>query len=138
LAIARGAIAEFCALAQSKTPFVSTTVLRERASAQAKVGTAEALLRAARLLLYDTTRALAQGETSAVDRLRATAMAKLVASEVAEAAASQAVETLGGLGFTTVAPAEKLYRDAKIGKIYEGTSNIQLRTISSTLLREGS
>ena len=64
-------------------------------------------------------------------------MAKLVASDVAERAASQAVETLGGLGFTTRAPAEKFYRDAKIGKIYEGTSNIQLRTIASTLLREG-
>ena len=90
---------------------------------------------AARALLYTTTGTLA--EMSAVDRLRRTAMAKLVASDVAERAASQAVETLGGLGFTTRAPAEKFYRDAKIGKIYEGTSNIQLRTIASTLLREG-
>jgi butyryl-CoA dehydrogenase len=87
---------------------------------------------AARVLLYNTTRALQHGST---DRLQSTAMAKLVASEIAERAASQAVETLGGIGFTKQKPAEKFYRDAKIGKIYEGTTNVQLRTISATLLR---
>ena len=92
-------------------------------------------LAAARALLYETTRSVGDATPSA--RLRATAMAKLVASDVAEKAASEAVETLGGIGFTTQRPAEKFYRDAKIGKIYEGTSNIQLRTISATLLSEG-
>lgn len=86
------------------------------------------------MLLYHTARLLQHGENSAAGRLRAAAMAKLVASDVAERTASQAVETLGGLGFTTREPAEKFYRDAKIGKIYEGTTNVQLRTISATLL----
>ncbi|HYS41475.1 MAG TPA: acyl-CoA dehydrogenase family protein, partial [Pseudonocardiaceae bacterium] len=87
---------------------------------------------AARVLLYNTTRAVQHGST---DRLQSTAMAKLVASEIAERVASHAVETLGGIGFTKQKPAEKFYRDAKIGKIYEGTTNVQLRTISATLLR---
>lgn len=92
-------------------------------------------LEATRLLLYNTTR-LVQHGSSPTERLRATAMAKLVASDVAERAASCALETLGGAGFTTESSIEKLYRDAKIGKIYEGTSNIQLRTIAATLLPE--
>jgi alkylation response protein AidB-like acyl-CoA dehydrogenase len=57
-------------------------------------------------------------------------MAKLFASEVAEHVASMAVELLGGVGFTKEYPVEKFYRDAKIGKIYEGTSNMQLATIA--------
>lgn len=92
-------------------------------------------LAAARALLYQTVNEFPT--LTAPQRLRTTAMAKLMASEVAEKAASQAVEVLGGIGFTTQRPAEKFYRDAKIGKIYEGTSNIQLRTISATLLSEG-
>jgi alkylation response protein AidB-like acyl-CoA dehydrogenase len=61
------------------------------------------------------------------------AMAKLFASEVAERSASLAVELLGGVGFTKEYPVEKFYRDAKIGKIYEGTSNMQLQTIAKLL-----
>jgi len=60
-------------------------------------------------------------------------MAKLFASEVAERTASQAVDLFGGVGFTQDFPVEKLYRDAKIGKIYEGTSNMQLQTIARGL-----
>lgn len=92
-------------------------------------------LEAARALLYQTVAEF--DDLSATERLNATAMAKLIASDVAERAASQSVETFGGLGFTKAAPVEKLYRDAKIGKIYEGTSNIQLRTIAATMLPEG-
>jgi alkylation response protein AidB-like acyl-CoA dehydrogenase len=62
-------------------------------------------------------------------------MAKLTASEVAERAASRAVDIHGGVGFTRDFPVEKLYRDAKVGKIYEGTSNIQLQTIAREILR---
>lgn len=91
-------------------------------------------IEAARVLLYNATRSVQQEDSRPADRLRDTAMAKLIASDVAERAASLAVETLGGIGFTTRRLAEKFYRDAKIGKIYEGTSNIQLRTISATLL----
>jgi alkylation response protein AidB-like acyl-CoA dehydrogenase len=65
--------------------------------------------------------------------VREAAMAKLFASEVAERVASQCVEFLGGVGFTREYPAEKFFRDAKIGKIYEGTSNMQLQTIAKLL-----
>lgn len=87
----------------------------------------------ARALLYDTVRLLAGGSGSPEACLRAAAMAKYVASEVAEKTASHVVETLGGNGFATGFVAEKFYRDAKIGKIYEGTSNMQFRTIAATL-----
>ncbi|HYO95409.1 MAG TPA: acyl-CoA dehydrogenase family protein, partial [Polyangiaceae bacterium] len=55
---------------------------------------------------------------------------------VAERTASQCVEFLGGVGFTRDYPVEKFYRDAKIGKIYEGTSNLQLATIAKLLQTE--
>jgi len=87
---------------------------------------------AARVTVYNTARVLESG--TATERLRAAAVAKYVASDVAERAAAQAVETLGGNGFSTRSLAEKFYRDAKIGKIYEGTSNMQFRTIASLLL----
>jgi butyryl-CoA dehydrogenase/short/branched chain acyl-CoA dehydrogenase len=61
-------------------------------------------------------------------------MAKYFASEMAEKAASKAIEVHGGVGFTKDYPVEKLYRDAKIGRIYEGTNNIQLLTIAKKLL----
>ncbi|MGH7804728.1 MAG: acyl-CoA dehydrogenase family protein, partial [Candidatus Binatia bacterium] len=67
--------------------------------------------------------------------LKEAAMAKYYASEVAEHTASLSLEIFGGAGFTKDFPAEKLYRDAKIGKIYEGTSNMQLQTIAKELLK---
>ncbi|MFF5173721.1 acyl-CoA dehydrogenase family protein [Micromonospora sp. NPDC000089] len=88
-------------------------------------------LQAARALLYDTTRLLQHGGSPA-QRLRATAMAKYVASEVAERAAALGVETLGANGFIPGYGVEKFFRDAKVGKIYEGTSNMQFRTIAAT------
>lgn len=60
-------------------------------------------------------------------------MAKLMASEVAERVTSLAIEFLGGVGFIKEYPVEKFFRDAKIGKIYEGTSNMQLATIAKIL-----
>lgn len=84
----------------------------------------------ARLLVYNAARRKDAGEPIA----EAAAMAKLRASEVAERVASQAVDLLGGVGFTREYPVEKLYRDAKIGKIYEGTSNMQLLTIAKGLI----
>ena len=62
------------------------------------------------------------------------AMAKYYSSEIAEKAASKSIEVHGGVGITKDYPVEKLYRDAKIGRIYEGTSNIQLLTIAKKLL----
>lgn len=60
-------------------------------------------------------------------------MAKLKASEVAQLVSSQCIDWLGGVGFTREFLAEKYYRDAKIGTIYEGTSNIQLATIAKLI-----
>ncbi len=88
---------------------------------------------AARLLVYNAARLKDAG----ADFLSEAAMAKLFASEVAERTASQAVDLFGGVGFTQEFPVEKLYRDAKIGKIYEGTTNMQLQTIARALSSKG-
>jgi alkylation response protein AidB-like acyl-CoA dehydrogenase len=89
-------------------------------------------IEAARLLVYDAARRKDAG----LDFVKQAAMAKLFASEVAERTASLAIEFLGGVGFTRDYPVEKLYRDAKIGKIYEGTSNMQLQTIAKLVQGE--
>jgi alkylation response protein AidB-like acyl-CoA dehydrogenase len=86
-------------------------------------------IEAARLLVYNAARLKDAGQPF----VKEAAMAKLFASEVAERTASLCVEFFGGIGFTRDCPAEKLYRDAKIGKIYEGTSNMQLSTIAKLL-----
>ena len=65
--------------------------------------------------------------------IKEAAMAKLYASQTAERVASKCVELLGGVGFTKDFGVEKFYRDAKIGQIYEGTSNIQLLTIAKDI-----
>ena len=85
----------------------------------------------ARLLVYNAARLKDAG----ADFVNEAAMAKLFASEVAERTASQAIDLMGGVGFTQDFPVEKLYRDAKIGKIYEGTSNMQLNTIAKLVLK---
>jgi alkylation response protein AidB-like acyl-CoA dehydrogenase len=85
---------------------------------------------AARLLVYNAARLRDLGKPF----LTEAAMAKLFASEVAERTASLAVNLYGGYGFVKDYPVEKLYRDAKIGQIYEGTSNLQLQTIAKGML----
>jgi butyryl-CoA dehydrogenase/short/branched chain acyl-CoA dehydrogenase len=87
-------------------------------------------IEAARLLVYNAARLRDAG----MPFLAEAAMAKYYSSEVAERAASKAVEVHGGVGVTRDYPVEKLYRDAKIGRIYEGTGNIQLLTIAKKLL----
>jgi alkylation response protein AidB-like acyl-CoA dehydrogenase len=77
-----------------------------------------------------------RGEISEKDFVKEASMAKLYASQVAEKTASKVIEWMGGVGFTKEYPAEKFYRDAKIGSIYEGTSNIQLETIAKQLIKE--
>jgi butyryl-CoA dehydrogenase/short/branched chain acyl-CoA dehydrogenase len=88
-------------------------------------------IEAARLLVYNAARLKDSGRPHRIEA----AMAKYCASQVAERCASRAVEILGGVGFTKDYPVEKLYRDAKIGRIYEGTSNMQRITIAKHLLR---
>lgn len=87
-------------------------------------------IEAARLMVYNTARLKEHGQSF----LRQAAMTKYFCSQVAERVASLALEIFGGVGYTKDFPAEKFYRDAKIGKIYEGTSNIQLQTIARTFL----
>ena len=87
-------------------------------------------IEAARLMVYNTARMKEAGQSF----VRQAAMTKYFCSQVGERVASQALEVFGGVGFTKDFPAEKFYRDAKIGKIYEGTSNIQLQTIARTFL----
>jgi alkylation response protein AidB-like acyl-CoA dehydrogenase len=87
-------------------------------------------IEAARLLVYNAARLKDAG----ADFLKEAAMCKYFASQVAEKVASLAVEVFGGAGFVKDYPVEKLYRDAKIGKIYEGTSFMQLATIAKLVL----
>jgi butyryl-CoA dehydrogenase/short/branched chain acyl-CoA dehydrogenase len=85
---------------------------------------------ASRLMVYNAARLKDAGQPYLMEA----AMCKYYASQVAERVASKAVEVLGGVGFTKDYPVEKLYRDAKIGRIYEGTSNMQRLTIAKQLL----
>ena len=89
-------------------------------------------IEAARLMVYNAARLRDAGQPFVTQA----AMAKYFCSVIAEEVASQAVEILGGVGFTKDYPVEKLYRDAKIGRIYEGTSNMQRVTIAKALLDE--
>jgi alkylation response protein AidB-like acyl-CoA dehydrogenase len=87
-------------------------------------------IEAARLLVYNAARLRDGGQPF----LTEAAMCKLYASEAAERVTSLAVNLFGGYGYVKDYPVEKLYRDAKIGQIYEGTSNLQLQTIAKSLL----
>jgi len=88
-------------------------------------------LEAARLMVYNAARLKDAGRPFT----QQAAMAKLFSSQVAERVTSLCVELLGGYGYTKEYPVEKYYRDAKIGTIYEGTSNMQLQTIAKLLLK---
>ncbi|KAI9274179.1 acyl-CoA dehydrogenase/oxidase [Sporodiniella umbellata] len=89
-------------------------------------------IEAARLLTYNAARLKQEGKSF----IKEAAMAKLYSSQIAERAASKAIEWCGGVGFTRELGIEKFYRDAKIGSIYEGTSNIQLQTIAKLVAAE--
>lgn len=97
---------------------------------QHQIARAATELEAARLLVYNAARLRDAGQPF----LSEAAMCKIFASEVAERITSLAVNLYGGYGFVKDYPVEKLYRDAKIGQIYEGTSNLQLQTIAKQLL----
>jgi alkylation response protein AidB-like acyl-CoA dehydrogenase len=97
---------------------------------QFQIARAATELEAARLMVYNAARLRDAG----LSFLKEAAMCKIFSSEVAERTASLAVNLFGGYGFVKDYPVEKLYRDAKIGQIYEGTSNLQLQTIAKQLL----
>lgn len=98
---------------------------------QFQVAQAATELEAARLMVYNAARLKDAGH----DIARQGAMAKLYASQMCERVTSLCVELFGGYGYTREYPVEKFYRDAKIGTIYEGTSNMQLQTIAKAVLK---
>jgi alkylation response protein AidB-like acyl-CoA dehydrogenase len=104
--------------------------IAEFQAVQFQLAQVRAELEGARLLVYNAARLKDAGQDIAMEG----AMAKLISSQVAERVTSLALELHGGYGYTKDYPAEKFYRDAKIGTIYEGTSNMQLQTIAKGLL----
>jgi butyryl-CoA dehydrogenase len=105
--------------------------LAEFQGVQFQLAQAATELEAARLMVYNAARLKDAGR----DIAREGAMAKLLSSQVAERVTSLCVELFGGYGYTKDYPVEKFYRDAKIGAIYEGTSNMQLQTIAKAILK---
>ena len=88
-------------------------------------------IEATRLMVYNSARLKDAG----MDFVGEAAMAKLMASQVAQRVTSTCIDLYGGNGFSREYPVEKLYRDSKIGTIYEGTSNMQLQTIAKLMMR---
>ena len=105
--------------------------LAEFQGIQFQLAQARTEVEAARLMVYNAARLKDAGHDIAMEG----AMAKLYASQVCERVTSISLELFGGYGYTKDFPAEKFYRDAKIGAIYEGTSNMQLQTIAKQMLR---
>jgi alkylation response protein AidB-like acyl-CoA dehydrogenase len=126
--LADGALAHALAYARERRQFGKP--IAKFQGVQFQLAEMATLVEAARLMVYNAARLREAG----LPFLQVAAMAKYWASQVAEQVASRAVEIFGGCGFTKDFPIEKYYRDAKIGKIYEGTSNMQLLTIAKTLL----
>ena len=127
LGLAEGALAHALAHVRERKQFGKAII--EFQGVEFQLARLAMEIEAARLLVYNAARLKDAGQ----DFVKEAAMAKLFASEVAERAASQAIDLLGGVGFTQEFPVEKLYRDAKIGKIYEGTTNMQLQTIGRAI-----
>lgn len=105
--------------------------IADNQAVQFQLAQAATELAAARLMVYDAARLKDAGH----DIAQAGAMAKLIASQVCERVTSLCVELHGGYGYTKDYPVEKFFRDAKIGTIYEGTSNMQLQTIAKGMLK---
>ena len=126
--LAQGALDH--ALAYSKQRKQFGKVIADFQGIQFQLAEMATSVEASRLLVYNAARLRDMG----MPFLTEAAMAKYFSSDIAERVASQAVEVFGGVGFTKDYPVEKLYRDAKIGRIYEGTSNMQRITIAKQLL----
>jgi alkylation response protein AidB-like acyl-CoA dehydrogenase len=127
LGLAAGALEHAVRYTQERKQFGKA--IAEFQGVQFQLARAATEIEAARLLVYNAARLRDAGQPF----LKEAAMCKLFASEVAERTASLAVNLFGGYGFVKDYPVEKLYRDAKIGQIYEGTTNLQLVTIAKTL-----
>jgi len=129
LGVAQGALNAATAYLKERKQFGKA--LAEFQGIQFQVAQAATELEAARLMVYNAARLKDAGR----DIAREGAMAKLYASQMCERVTSLCVELFGGYGYTREYPVEKFYRDAKIGTIYEGTSNMQLQTIAKAVLR---
>jgi len=129
IGIAQGALTAATAYVKERHQFGKC--IADNQAVQFQLAQAATELAAARLMVYDAARLKDAGR----DIAQAGAMAKLFASQVSERVTSLCVELFGGYGYTKEYPAEKFYRDAKIGTIYEGTSNMQLQTIAKGLLK---
>jgi alkylation response protein AidB-like acyl-CoA dehydrogenase len=128
IGLARGAWEYACKYAQERKQFGKA--IAEFQGIQFQIAQMATEIEAARLMVYNCARMKDAG----VNFVKEAAMTKLFASQVAERVTSLAIEIYGGYGFTKDYPVEKYWRDAKIGKIYEGTSNMQLATIAKLLL----
>src|SRR5437588_4945630 len=126
--LAQGALHHALEYAKQRRQFGKT--IAEFQGVQFELAQMATEVEAARLLVYNSARLRDAGMPFVTEA----AMAKYFASQVAENTASRAVEIFGGVGFTKDYPVEKLYRDAKIGRIYEGTSNMQKMTIAKQIL----
>ena len=129
IGVAQGALAAATAHLKERKQFGKP--LADFQGIQFQVAQAATELEAARLMVYNAARLKDAGH----DIAREGAMAKLYASQMCERVTSLCVELFGGYGYTREYPVEKFYRDAKIGTIYEGTSNMQLQTIAKAVLR---
>jgi alkylation response protein AidB-like acyl-CoA dehydrogenase len=127
--VAQGALEDALSYTAERKQFGQA--VGEFQSVQFDLAQAATEIEAARLMVYNAARL----KDAKKPFLAQSAMAKLFTSQVAERATSLAVELLGGVGYTKEYPPEKRYRDAKIGKIYEGTSNMQLQTIARQIQR---
>jgi short/branched chain acyl-CoA dehydrogenase len=123
-----GALDHAVAYVQERKQFRKS--IGEFQTVQFQLAQAATELEMARVGVYNAARLRGAGRPF----LTETAMAKLFSSQVAERVTSLAVQLFGGAGYTTDSPVEKLYRDAKIGQIYEGTSNMQLQTTAKQIL----
>ena len=129
IGVSQGALAAATAYVKERHQFGKS--LSEFQGIQFQLAQARTETEAARLMVYNAARLKDAGRDIAMEG----AMAKLFSSQVAERVTSVSLELFGGYGYTTDYPAEKFYRDAKIGAIYEGTSNMQLSTIAKAMLR---
>jgi len=129
IGVAQGALNATISYVSERKQFGKS--LSEFQGVQFQIAQAATDLEAARLMVYNAARLKDAGK----DIAREGAMAKLFSSQVCERVTSLCVELFGGYGYTKDYPVEKFYRDAKIGAIYEGTSNMQLQTIAKAILR---
>jgi alkylation response protein AidB-like acyl-CoA dehydrogenase len=126
--LAQGAIEHAVAWTKERQQFGKA--IAEFQGVQFQLARAEVMTETARLAVLNAAKLKEAGQSF----LREAAIAKYWAAQAAEAASSMAVELFGGYGFVKDYPVEKLFRDAKIGKIYEGTDNMQLQTIAKLML----